>query len=122
MAQIVRGTLGEEIHVTDGKYLGMTSAFSGGDPAYIFLFVEELVDAGLRIGLSRDMAQELVIQTILGSTLTVERTGKHPANLSNMVTSPGGTTTGALLHLEKGRFSSLVLEAVAAAYEKAERF
>ena len=68
------------------------------------------------------MAQELVIQTILGSTLTVERTGKHPANLRSMVTSPGGTTTEALLQLEKGRFRSLILEAVAAARKKAERF
>ena len=76
----------------------------------------------MHIGLCRDMAQELVIQTILGSTLTLERTGKHPANLRSMVTSPGGTTTEALLQLEKGRFRSLILEAVAAARKKAERF
>lgn len=66
------------------------------------------------------MAQELVIQTILGSTCTVEKTGKHPADLRNMVTSPGGTTTEALLQLERGGFRSLLLEAVAAAYKKAE--
>jgi pyrroline-5-carboxylate reductase len=75
----------------------------------------------VHIGLPRDMAQKLVIQTILGSTRTVERTGKHPADLRNMVTSPGGTTTEALLQLEKGRFRSLILEAVAVACKKAER-
>jgi pyrroline-5-carboxylate reductase len=121
LAQTILGALGKEIYVTDEKYLGMATALSGSGPAYVFLFIEALVDAGVHIGLPRDMAQELVIQTILGSTLTVEKTGKHPADLRNMVTSPGGTTTEALLQLEKGRFRSLLLEAVAAAYKKAER-
>jgi pyrroline-5-carboxylate reductase len=61
------------------------------------------------------------VRPVLGSTRTVEKTGKHPADLRNMVTSPGGTTTEALLQLEKGRFRSLILEAVAAACKKAER-
>ena len=67
------------------------------------------------------MAQELAIQTILGSTRTVEKTSKHPADSGNMVSSPGGTTTEALLQLEKGRFRSLLIEAVAAAHKKDER-
>jgi pyrroline-5-carboxylate reductase len=121
LAQTILGALGKEIYVTDEKYLGMATALSGSGPAYVFLFIEALVDAGVHIGLPRDMAQELVIQTILGSTRTVEKTGKHPADLRNMVTSPGGTTTEALLQLEKGRFRSLLLEAVAAAYKKAQR-
>jgi pyrroline-5-carboxylate reductase len=120
LAQTVLGALGKEIYVADEKYLNMATALSGSGPAYVFLFVEALVDAGVHIGLPRDMAQELVIQTVLGSTRTVEKTGKHPADLKNMVTSPGGTTTEALLELEKGRFRSLLLEAVAAAYRKAE--
>ena len=120
MAQIVLGTLAEEIHVTDQKYFGMATALSGSGPAYVFLFIEALVDAGVHIGLPRDMAQELVIQTILGSTRTVEKTGKH-VDLGNVVTSPGGTTTEALLQLERGRFRSLLIEAVAAAYKKDER-
>jgi pyrroline-5-carboxylate reductase len=120
LAQTVLGALGKEVYVTDEKYLGMATALSGSGPAYVFLFIEALVDAGVHIGLPRDMAQELVIQTILGSTRTVEKTGKHPADLRNMVTSPGGTTTEALLQLEKGRFRSLLLEAVAAAYKKAK--
>jgi pyrroline-5-carboxylate reductase len=121
LAQTVLGALGKEMYVTDEKYLGMATALSGSGPAYVFLFIEALVDAGVHIGLPRDIAQELVIQTILGSAHTVEKTGKHPADLRNMVTSPGGTTTEALLQFEKGRFRSLVLRAVAAAFKKAKR-
>ena len=121
LAQTVLGALGKEIYVADEKYLGMATALSGSGPAYVFLFIEALIDAGVHIGLPRDMAQALVIQTVLGSTHTVEKTGKHPADLRNMVTSPGGTTTEGLLQLEKRRFRSLILEAVAAAYNKAKR-
>jgi len=121
LAQTVLSSLGKEIYVVDEKYLGMATALSGSGPAYVFLFIEALIDAGVHIGLPRDMAQGLVIQTILGSTRTVEKTGKHPADLRNMVTSPGGTTTEALLKLERGRFRSLILNAVAAAYKKAKR-
>jgi pyrroline-5-carboxylate reductase len=121
LAQTVLGALGKEIYVADEKYLEMATALSGSGPAYVFLFIEALIDAGVHIGLPRDIAQQLVIQTMLGATRTVEKTGKHPADLRNMVTSPGGTTTEALLQLEKGGFRSLLLEAVAAAYEKAKR-
>jgi pyrroline-5-carboxylate reductase len=121
LAQIVLRALGKEIYVADEKYLDMATALSGSGPAYVFLFIEALIDAGVHIGLPRDLAQALVIQTVLGSTRTVEKTGKHPADLRNMVTSPGGTTTEGLLQLEKRRFRSLMLEAVAAAYRKAKR-
>jgi pyrroline-5-carboxylate reductase len=121
LARTALGALGKEIYVADEKYLGMATALSGSGPAYVFLFIEALVDAGVHIGLPRDMAQQLVIQTILGSTYTVAKTGKHPADLRNMVTSPAGTTAEALLRLEKGRFRFLILEAVAAAYRKAKR-
>jgi pyrroline-5-carboxylate reductase len=121
LAQSILRAWGKEIYVADEKYLSMATALSGSGPAYVFLFVEALVDAGVHIGLPRDMAQDLVIQTILGSARTVEKTGKHPADLRNMVTSPGGTTTEALLQLEKGGFRSLLIKAVAAAYKKANR-
>ncbi len=121
LAHTVLGALGKEIYVADEKYLDMATALSSSGPAYVFLFIEALVDAGVHIGLPRNMAQELVIQTMLGSALTVEKTGRHPADLKNMVTSPGGTTTEALLQLEKGGLRSILLEAVAAAYKKCER-
>jgi pyrroline-5-carboxylate reductase len=120
LAQTVLAALGKEIYVSDEKYLNMATGLSGSGPAYVFLFIEALIDAGVHIGLPRDMAQELVMQTVLGSTRTVEKTGRHPADLKNMVTSPGGTTTEGLLELEKGRFRSVLLQAVAAAYKKAE--
>jgi pyrroline-5-carboxylate reductase len=119
-AQSILRALGEEIYVPDEKYLDMATALSGSGPAYVFLFIEGLIDAGVHVGLPRDVAKELVIQTVLGSAHTVQKTSKHPAELRNMVTSPGGTTTEALLQLEKGSFRSLLVEAVAAAYEKAK--
>ena len=94
---------------------------SGSGPAYVFLIVESLVDAAVHIGLPRDMAQELVLQTILGSGHFVQKSDKSPAELRRMVTSPGGTTAEALLQLEKGRFSDLLKQAVIAAYNKARR-
>jgi len=120
IARSVFGALGEEIYVPDEKYLDMATALSGSGPAYVFLFIEALIDAGVHIGLPRDIAQKLVIQTMLGSTHAVERMDKHPAKLRNMVTSPGGTTTEALLQLERGGLRSLLLDAVAAAYDKAK--
>ncbi len=120
IAQSVLGALGEEIYVDGEKYLDMATALSGSGPAYVFLFVEALIDAGVHIGLPRSIAEKLAIQTIIGSTHMVQKTGKHPAELRSMVTSPGGTTTEALLQLEKGNFRSLLLEAVAAAYNKAK--
>jgi pyrroline-5-carboxylate reductase len=121
LAQTILGALGKEAYVADEKYLNMATALSASGPAYVFLFIEALIDAGVHIGLPRDLSQELAIQTILGSTRTVDKTGKHPADLRNMVTSPGGTTTEALLQLERGGFRSLIIEAVAAAHKKAER-
>jgi len=120
MAQSVLGALGEEIYVPDEKHLDMTTALSGSGPAYVFLFIEALIDAGVHIGIPRNLAKRLVIQTVRGSTQAVEQTGNHPAELKNRVTSPGGTTTESLLQLEKGSFRSLIIEAVIAAYEKAK--
>jgi pyrroline-5-carboxylate reductase len=98
----------------------MATAVSGSGPAYIFLFMESLVDAVVHIGLPRGMAQRLVLQTLLGSGHFAQESGKELADLRRMVTSPGGTTAEALLQLEKGGFSDLILRAVAAAYKKAQ--
>ncbi len=118
--QTILGALGEEIYVENEKYLDMATALSGSGPAYVFLFIEAFIDAGVHIGLPRDIAQKLVLQTVLGSTHAVQETGKHPAELRNMVTSPGGTTAEALLRLERGGLRSLLLEAVTAAHDKAK--
>ncbi len=120
-AKSILGAIGKEIYVDDEKYLDMATAVSGSGPAYFFLFVEALVEAGVQIGLPRDMAQELVLQTMLGSGHLIVQSGKQPAELRRMVTSPGGTTAEALLEFEKGEFANLVTKAVRAAYEKAKK-
>jgi pyrroline-5-carboxylate reductase len=120
MAQSILAAMGKELYVSSEKYIDMATALSGSGPAYVFLIIEALVDAGVHIGLPRDMAEKLVVQTVLGSTRAVEATGKHPAELKNMVTSPGGTTTEGLLQLETGGLRSLLLQAVIAAYNKAK--
>jgi pyrroline-5-carboxylate reductase len=111
---------GEEIYVNSEKYIDMATALSGSGPAYIFLIIEALTDAGVHIGLPRDIAEKLVLQTVIGSTRAIKVTSKHPAELKNMVTSPGGTTTEGILQLEAGGLRSLLFRAVIAAYDKAK--
>lgn len=122
MARTILGSLGKELYVSEEKYLDMATALSAGGPAFLFLFAEALIDAGVHVGMPRPMAQELAIQTILGSVLTIQKTGRHPAELKNTVTSPGGTTTEGLYQLERGGFRALMFEAVAAAHKKAQSF
>jgi pyrroline-5-carboxylate reductase len=116
----ILGAMGKEAYLPDEKYLDMVTGLSGSGPAYVFLFIEALTDAGVHIGLSRDLASKMALQTVLGSARYVEATGKHPAELRNQVTSPGGTTAEALRVFESGSFRSNVLEAVIAAYEKSK--
>ncbi len=117
----ILGVLGKEIFVADEKYLDMATAVSGSGPAYFFLFVESLVESAVHIGLPRDTAEKLVLQTMLGSAHLIQKSGKPPAELRRMVTSPGGTTAEALLQFDKGGFSQLVMQAVTAAYNKAKQ-
>ena len=117
----ILSAMGKEIYVDDEQYMDMVTAISGSGPAYVFLFVESLVDAAADIGLPPNMAKELVLQTLLGSGHLIQKSGKPPAELRRMVTSPGGTTAEALLKLEQGRFHDLIKEAVIAAYHKAQQ-
>ena len=111
-------SFGEQIYVDDEKYLDMVTALSASGPAYVFLFIEALIDAGVYMGLQRPMARQLVLQTVLGSTKYVQETGKHPAELKDMVSSPAGGTVEALKSFEKSAFRGSILEAVDAAYKK----
>ena len=117
----VLAVLGLDLYVTDEKYLDMATAVSSSGPAYIFLVIEALIDAAVHIGLRREMAEAMVIQTVLGSARYAQATGRHPAELRNQVTSPGGTTTEGLLALEKAGLRAAFTQAVLAAYEKAKR-
>ncbi len=111
--------LGKEVYVKDEPYIDMATALSGTGPAYVFLFMEALIDAGVHLGFSRRIAEELVYQTVIGSALYAEQSGLHQATLRNQVTSPGGTTAEALYHLEKGGFRTVLSRAVWAAYMRA---
>ena len=113
-------SLGEEIYVAEEKYLDMATALSASGPAYVFLFIEALIDAGVYLGMPREMTRPLVLQTVLGSTLFTKESGRHPSELKDMVTSPGGTTAEALLKLEEGAFKATLINAVVAAYEKSQ--
>jgi pyrroline-5-carboxylate reductase len=118
MAQQILGALGEQVFVEDESYLDMATALSGTGPAYVFLFTEALIDAGVHMGFPRRISEHLVLQTIKGSAAFYEQAEKHPATLRNQVTSPGGTSAEALYYLEKAGFRTAISRAVWAAYQR----
>jgi pyrroline-5-carboxylate reductase len=113
------GALGREMYVESENMIDMATALSATGPTYIFMMMEALVDAGVHMGFSRHVAEELVIQTMLGSVLFARETHKHPAELRNMVTSPGGTSAEAIYQMEKGSLRTVLSKAVYAAYQRA---
>ena len=118
MARSILGALGEEVFVEDESYLDMATALSGTGPAYVFLFTEALIYAGVHMGFPRRIAEQLVLQTIKGSASYYEQAQRHPATLRNQVTSPGGTSAEALYYLEKAGFRTAISRAVWAAYQR----
>lgn len=117
-ARTILGTLGHELYVADENYLDMATALSGTGPAYFFLLMEAMIDAGVHLGFPRYMAQELVLQTMLGSVRYAMGSGRHMAELRNDVTSPGGTTAAALYELERGGLRTVLSDAIWAAYRR----
>jgi len=123
MAGKILRALGQEIYMDEEKYLDMTTALSGTGPAYVFLFMEAMVDAGVHLGFPRRVAEALVTQTVLGSVnyymnSTDESRPMHLGRMRNQVTSPGGTTAAALYFLEKAGFRTAISRAIWAAYER----
>ncbi len=112
--------LGLAIRVENERQIDMATALSATGPTYIFLVMEALVDAGVHLGFSRHVAQDLVQQMMLGSVLFAKESHKHPAELRNMVTSPGGTSAEAIYQMEKGGLRTVLSKAVWAAYQRAE--
>jgi pyrroline-5-carboxylate reductase len=112
--------LGKSVRVENEHQIDMATALSATGPTYIFLMMEALIDAGVHMGFSRHVAQELVQQMMLGAVLFARESHKHPAELRNMVTSPGGTSAEAIYQMEKGSLRTVLSKAVWAAYQRAE--
>jgi pyrroline-5-carboxylate reductase len=112
--------LGKAVRVENERQIDMATALSATGPTYIFLVMEALIDAGVHMGFSRHVAQELVHQTMLGAVLFARESHKHPAELRNMVTSPGGTSAEAIYQMEKGSLRTVLSKAVWAAFQRAE--
>jgi pyrroline-5-carboxylate reductase len=117
-AATMLSALGTQIAVDDEKLVAMATAVSGTGPTYVFLVMEALIDAAVHLGFARHVAHDIVIETLEGSTLFAKQSGMHPAQLRNMVTSPGGTSAAALHELESGRLRTVLSEAVWAAFRR----
>lgn len=111
--------LGKEIFVESENMIDMATSLSATGPTYIFMVMEALTDAGVHLGFSREVSKELVQETMLGSVLFAMESHKHPAELRNMVTSPGGTSADAIYQMEKGSLRTVLSKAVYAAYSRA---
>lgn len=111
-------SFGKAVYVNDESFIDMATAISGSGPAYVFLLMEAMIDAGVHMGFSRGVAQTLVHQTLLGSTLYAMDAKEHPAILRNSVTSPAGTTASAIYELENGKFRTVIKDAIWACYRR----
>jgi pyrroline-5-carboxylate reductase len=120
--ELVRGLLGaigREIYVDDEKKLDMATAVSGSGPGYVFLFIEAMIEGAVSIGLTRAQADEMVLQTVLGSAIYAQESGRSPAELRALVTSPAGTTAAGLLELERAAVRAAIIDCIQAAHERA---
>ena len=119
LARGLLGAIGEELYVTDEAKIDMATAVSGSGPAYVFLFIEALVEGAVAVGLTRAQAQQIVTQTVYGSALYANQSEASPGDLRAQVTSPAGTTAAGLLELERGALRAAVIECVRAAHRRA---
>jgi len=123
IAKSILASFGKEIFVKEEEYLDKATALSGTGPAYVYLFMEAMVDAGVHLGFSRRIAERLVIETLRGSVDFYDQNfnnHKHLATLRNQVTSPGGTTAEAIYYLEKAGFRTAISRAIWAAYHRSK--
>lgn len=107
-----------KVEVVDEMLIDAASAVSGCGPAFVYMFIEAMADAGVECGLPRSKAIEFAAQTLIGASKTVLETGKHMGQLKDEVCSPAGTTIAGVHALENGAFRATVMNAVKAAYDK----
>ena len=117
MAEHIFESVGK-VAVVNESLMDAVTGLSGSGPAYVYLAIEALIDGGVRVGLPRNVAQTLAVQTVLGSAKMVRETGEHPAVLKDRVTSPGGTTIAGLQRLEEGGLRATLIDAVEAAAQR----
>lgn len=118
-AQIIFDALGKEVVVNE-RQLDELGALSGAGPGYAFVIIDALADAGVLIGLSRKMAIEAAAQTLYGAARMVLETGRHPAQLRDEVTSPGGTTIAGIYAMEKRGLRAALIDGVKACLDKSD--
>jgi pyrroline-5-carboxylate reductase len=118
LARSVLKAIGSEKEVADESFVAMATALSGTGPTYLFAVMEALIDAGVHMGFPRELAHDLVVETLIGSAEYAAQSDLHPAQLRNLVTSPGGTSAAAIYELEKGRMRTVLSDAVWAAYRR----
>lgn len=112
--EAIFGCVGQALSISE-NLMDAVTALSGSGPAYVYYFIEALIDSGVLLGLGRNQAQTLAIETVIGAAEMLKQTGEHPAKLCNDVTSPGGTTAAALFELEKAGVSGTLMTAIQAA-------
>ncbi len=117
--KIMLSALGKELFVETENMIDMATSLSATGPTYIFMVMEAMTDAGVHLGFSREISKELVQQTMLGSVQFAIESQKHPAELRNMVTSPGGTSAEAIYQMEKGALRTVLSKAIYGAYKRA---
>ncbi len=114
LAQSLFEAVGKTV-ILEECYLDAVTGLSGSGPAFVFSFIEGMIEAGVKTGLARQVAETLTLQTVLGSVKLMQETGKHPAVLRAMVTSPGGTTIAGLHVMERAGFKGIIMDTIEAA-------
>lgn len=118
-SQAIFNAVGSSL-IIEEKQLDAVTGLSGSGPAFVFVFIEALIDAGVHVGLSREDAHQLAVQTVLGAAQIIDQNREHPAVWKSRVTTPAGTTAAGLFELEQGKFRSIINAAVIAATERAQ--
>jgi pyrroline-5-carboxylate reductase len=120
LAEILFRSMGRTA-VADEKHMDAITGLSASGPAYVYMIIESLAEAGVKLGLPRELSTELSAQTLLGASALVLETGEHPAKLKDVVTTPAGCTIDGLLELEEGGLRVTLIKAVVRAAERARQ-